>query len=148
MTKYWINTIAREHVLRGVSGGFTQANHGSPHNLKRLQKGDGIIFYSGKTAYPEGEPYQQFTALGIVTDDDPYQVAMTPDFHPFRRNVTFLDMHDTPIKPLITELSFIHDPTHWGFPFRRGLFEISEKDFMFIAHACSAKTDKWIHPKQ
>jgi hypothetical protein len=130
---YWINTIAREHVMRGVAGGFTQANHGSPRNLKRLQKGDVIVFYSGKTAYPKGEPYQKFTALGIISDDEPYQVEMTPDFHPFRRTVRFVDMHEAPIKPLVGELSFIHNPAHWGFPFRRGLFEIPEQDFLKIA---------------
>ncbi len=136
MTKYWINTIAREHVLRGVAGGFTQANHGSDRNLKRLQKGDYIVFYSGKTAYPDGEPYQKFTALGKVTDAESYQVVMTPDFHPYRRNVKFMQMNEAEIKPMITELSFIHDPSHWGFPFMRGLFEISEQDFSLIANAC------------
>ena len=27
---YWINTVSRDHVQRGVAGGFTQANHGKP----------------------------------------------------------------------------------------------------------------------
>ena len=42
--KYWINTISKDHVMRGVEGGFTQANHGSPYNLKRMGKGDYISF--------------------------------------------------------------------------------------------------------
>ena len=125
--------------MRGVAGGFTQANHGSPHNLKRLQKGDLIVFYSGKTAYPEGDPYQKFTALGRISDDEPYQVEMTPTFHPFRRNVEFLEMNEASIRPLIEELSFIKDPKRWGFPFRRGLFEIPREDFEKIAAACDTE---------
>lgn len=127
--------------MRGVAGGFTQANHGKVQGVKRLKKGDLIVFYSGKTAYPSGEPYQKFTALGRVTDEEPYQVEMTPDFHPFRRNLEFYDIHEVDIKPLITELSFIKDPTHWGFPFMRGLFEIPESDFRTIAAAMHAPVD-------
>lgn len=136
--KYWVNTISKEHVLRGKTGGFTQANHGKIQGVKRLKKGDLVVFYSGKTAYPDGDPYQKFTAMGRVTDDEPYQVEMTPSFHPFRRNLEFYEIEEAEIKPLITELSFIKDPTHWGFPFMRGLFEIPESDFKKIAVACNA----------
>jgi hypothetical protein len=136
--KYWINTIAKEHVMRGVAGGFTQANHGKPQGVKKLKKGDLIVFYSGKMAYPDGEPYQKFTAMGRVIDDKPYQVEMTPTFHPFRRNVEFYKIDEADIKPLITELSFIKDPSHWGFPFMRGLFEVPKEDFEKIAIACGA----------
>ena len=98
---YWINTVSREHVLRGVAGGFTQANHGSPTGLRRLTRGDRIAFYSPKTDYPEGAPLQAFTATGRVTDDEPYQVEMAPDFHPFRRNVEFDECVEAPIRPLL-----------------------------------------------
>jgi predicted RNA-binding protein len=67
-----------------------------------------------------------------VADDELYQVEMTPYFHPWRRNITFYDCSETPIKPLINDLSFIKDKTHWGYPFRLGLFQIPEKDFEFI----------------
>ncbi|MET0860910.1 MAG: hypothetical protein ABW091_07770 [Microbacterium sp.] len=40
----WINTVSRDHVERAVAGGFTQANHGKPHNLRRLERGDWIAF--------------------------------------------------------------------------------------------------------
>ena len=52
----WINTVSRGHVERGVRGHFTQANHGKPHMLKKMAKGDWIIFYSPKKTYPDGEP--------------------------------------------------------------------------------------------
>lgn len=126
---YWINVVSKDHVMRGVEGGFTQANHGKPHMLRKMQRGDWIIFYSPKTAFQNGEPLQAFTAIGQVTDDEPYQAEMTPDFHPWRRNVKFLPMRDAPIRPLITELDFIEDKTHWGYKFRFGVIKISEHDF-------------------
>jgi hypothetical protein len=134
---YWINTVSREHVLRGVAGGFTQANHGNATGLRRLTRDDRIAFYSPKTDYPEGAPLQAFTAIGRVTDDEPYQVEMTPDFHPFRRNVEFDESVEAPIRPLLDELGFIEDKKRWGYRFRFGLFQIDERDFDVIRAAMS-----------
>ncbi len=137
--KYWINTVSKDHVMRGVEGGFTQANHGAPYNLKRMSKGDFIVFYSPKTKYKNGEPLQCFTAIGECIDEKPYQAEMSPDFHPWRRNIKFLKCKETPIKNLISQLSFIKDKKKWGFPFRRGMFEIPENDFKIIADAMDVK---------
>jgi len=133
--KYWVNTISREHVLRGVEGGFTQANHGRAEGLRRLARGDAIVFYSPRTSYPDGDPLQAFTAVGRVEDDAPYQAEMTPTFHPWRRRVAFVECREAPIQPLLEELGFIPDKRRWGFPFRRGLFEIGEADFRAIVAA-------------
>ncbi len=95
---YWINTISLDHVRRGVAGGFTQANHGAAYNLKKLSKGDYMVFYSPKTAYQGGEPLQAFTAIGQVCDDEPYQATMSPDFKPFRRNLKFLACQPAPVR--------------------------------------------------
>lgn len=133
--QFWINTVSLDHVQNGLRGGFTQANHGSPHNLKRMKAGDYLAFYSPKTSFQNGAPLQEFTAIGKITDDEPYQVEMTPDFHPFRRNVEFFHSSAAPIRPLIESLSFIQDKQHWGFTFRRGLFTIPEDDFRKIAEA-------------
>jgi predicted RNA-binding protein len=130
--KYWVNTISKDHVMRGVAGGFTQANHGKPHTLKRLKKGDWIVFYSPKTSFEDKEPLQKFTAIGQVADDELYQYEMTPDFVPWRRNVDFKKCDETDIRPLIDDLSFIKDKTHWGYMFRFGLFEIPEDDFKLV----------------
>lgn len=119
----------------GVKGGFTQAGHGKNVGLRRLSKGDWLVFYSPKTSYVDGEPLQAFTAIGQVADDELYQFEMAPDFVPWRRNVTFHDCTETPIKPLIDDLSFIQDKTHWGYKFRFGLFEIPEQDFRLIQDA-------------
>ncbi len=52
---------------------------------------------------------------------------------PPRRNVTFLPAQDVSILPLINELTFIKDKTHWGAPFRFGMLQIPEEDFRLIA---------------
>ena len=139
--KFWVNTVSRSHVERGVEGGFTQANHGSAANLKRLAKGDRIVFYAPRTDYPKGEPLQKFVALGEITDEAPYQVEMTPDFHPWRRNVHFYRAADADIAPLIDALDFIPDKKRWGFPFRRGILAIGAADFARIAAAMHAEAD-------
>lgn len=133
--KYWINTISRDHVMRGVAGGFTQANHGKPTMLKRLKADDWMIFYSSKVSYPDGEPLQTFTAIGQVSDDALYQFEMTPDFVPWRRNVEFHECAEIPIRPLIGDLSFIKNKIQWGYMFRFGLFEIPEQDFELIRNS-------------
>jgi hypothetical protein len=135
MTQYWINTIFRDHVRIGIEGGFTQANHGRATMLRQLTRGDLVAFYSPRTSYPDGDPLQRFTAVGRVVDDVPYQVEMTPMFHPWRRQMRFLACEESPIQPLVDELSFITDKKRWGYPFRRGLFQISADDFERIAHS-------------
>lgn len=132
---FWINVVSRDHLKRGIDGGFTQANHGKDTILKRLKAGDWIVFYSPKTAYENGEPLQAFTAIGQVKDDELYQVEMMPGFTPWRRNVEFKECVETTIKPLIGYLSFIQDKTHWGYKFRFGLFQIPEADFELIKNA-------------
>ena len=122
----------------GVDGGFTQANHGRATGLRRLGNGDMVVFYSPRTTYPDGEPYRRFTAVGRVVDDAPYQAEMTPTFHPWRRQLEFVESKEVPIEPLLDRLDFIPDRQRWGLPFRRGLFEISARDFRRIAKAMSA----------
>ena len=57
---------------------------------------------------------------------------MGSDFIPFRRNIDFISCTETSILPLIPYLSFIKNEKRWGYPFRFGHFEISEKDFKLI----------------
>jgi hypothetical protein len=139
MSKYWINTVSRDHVRAGAEGGFTQANHGRDGNLRRLQQGDLMAFYSPRTRYPDGELLQALTAVGRVADDAPYQAEMSPTFHPWRRRVEFFPCEVAPIRGLLAELAFIGDRRNWGFVFRRGLFEIGEDDFRRIASAMKAQ---------
>ncbi len=128
-----MNTVSKDHVMLGVKGGFTQANHGSPYNLERMGKGDYIVFYSPKTNFQDGKPLLKLTAIGMCMDEKPYEAKMSPDFHPWRRDIKFLKCEEVSIKNLINDLSFIKDKQKWGFPFRRGMFEIPKHDFLIIA---------------
>ena len=93
--RYWINTVSRDHVQNGVEGGFTQADHGKQTRLKRLEKGDRIVFYSPRTE-------QKFTAIGEVADESPYEAETG-----WRRKMKFLTSAEAPIQPLIEQLEFI-----------------------------------------
>jgi hypothetical protein len=135
----WINTVSRDHVERGVRGRFTQATHGRPTMLHKMARGDWIIFYSPKTAYPDGEPLQAFTAIGQVADDEAYQdevaAGLAPDLTPWRRNVDFLPCAEAPIRPLLEDLDFVEDKTRWGYRFRAGVFKIDDHDLEVIRSA-------------
>jgi hypothetical protein len=131
----WINTVSRDHVQQGVRGRFTQANHGKPHMLRRMTRGDWIVFYSPRSAVSGGESLQAFTAIGQIADDEPYQVEVTPDFVPWRRNVRFVAGDETPIRPLIEDLHFIGDKKRWGYKFRFGVFKIDDHDLDLIRQA-------------
>src|SRR4029450_3766636 len=116
-------------------GGFIQLSHGKRSPVQRLKAGDGLIMYSPRLSYPNGEPYQSFTAIGRVVSGEIYQVEIGPDFKPFRVRVDFLDAKDAPIKPLIEHLSFIRNKQRWGAAFRFGQVKIGESDFAVIAKA-------------
>ena len=135
--RYWVNTVSRDHVQAAVEGGFTQADHGKNTRLKRLNKGDLLVFYSPKTKLKGGRPLQAFTALGEVIGTEPYQVEMTSDFHPWRLKMDFKKGNEIPVRPVLNDLEFIKDKEKWGLPFRRGLFEINQADFEVIAKAMS-----------
>jgi hypothetical protein len=83
----------------------------------------------------EGEALQSFTAIGVVTSGEIYQVEMSPDFRPYRVDVSYLDCREAPIKPLIERLSFMRSKTHWGAAFRFGRPKIPADDFALIAQA-------------
>ncbi len=139
VVRFWINCLSRNHVLAGVEGGFTQAGHGKAEPLRRLSSGDVIIFYSSGTLFRAGELLQQFTAIGRVAGDAPYQAKVTQKFNPWRRRVEFIECQAASILPLIPELSFITDKTNWGLALRRGLFEINPRDAMLIAAAMAVE---------
>ena len=98
-----------------------------------MHAGDRLTMYSPRTAYPDGEPLQHFTAIGTIATGEVYQVEMSPDFKPYRVAVEFMRCSEAPIKPLIEELTFINDKTRWGAAFRFGLVKIPQHDFELIA---------------
>lgn len=131
---YWIGVVSRNHVERGVEGGFAQLNHGKAGPLERMQPGDGFVYYSPRTEFPAGDPLQAFTAIGRVGPGSIFQ-ARDADETLFRREVHYLPAAEAPIKPLLGELSFIRSKEHWGAAFRFGFLRVPEEDFARIARA-------------
>ena len=136
--RFWIGVASRDHVNAGVKGAFIQLNHGKKAPLRRLKAGDGVIMYSPRTAYPDGEPLQAFTAIGTVVTGDVYQVEVTPDFKPHRVDVQFVPSKEAHIKPLVEHLSFITSKSRWGAAFRFGLVQVPARDFALIAERMGA----------
>jgi len=57
----------------------------------------------------------------------------------FRRDVAWLQAHETPISPLLDVLEFSAGVRNWGYPLRFGLFPISDHDLQIIAAAMGAQ---------
>jgi predicted RNA-binding protein len=132
--RYWITAACKDHVKRGIDGGFMQANLGKLPALKRLKPNDWIIFYSLKQFMESDEKCRAFTAIGSVTEDEPYQVEISENFKPYRKNINFINCNEVSILPLISELQFIENKKSWGYPFRFGFFEIKQFDFELITN--------------
>ena len=131
--KYWIIVASKDHVKTGMEQGFAQACHGKASPLKRMEKDDFVIYYSGKQTFGKPDKCQQFTAIGKVKDDEVYKYKMSADFCPSRRNINFFKSKDISILPLIDRLDFIKNKNKWGYPFRFGFFEINEHDYKLIS---------------
>jgi hypothetical protein len=130
---YWLGVVQREHVLRGMSLGIAQTSHGARSGIQRMHAGDGLVYYSPKTAYPTGDRLRQFTAIGTIAPGEPWQEE-EGQFTPWRRAVEY----DTtavaaPIEPLLDVLDLTRGNRNWGLVMRRGQVELSEQDFRTIA---------------
>ncbi len=134
--RFWIGVASKEHVQNGKKIGICQFCHGKSSPATRLRKGDIVIYYSPKLVMDEPAACKQFTAIGVVTDDAPYQVEQFPGFKPFRRNVAYFEeARAVDIVPLLPELPFIRNKQSWGMAFRYGFLEIDETSFEVIARA-------------
>ncbi len=131
--KYWIIVASKDHVKTGISEGIAQACHAKATPLKRMKKGDFVIYYSGKQTLGKPDKCQEFTAVGKVLDNEIYQFQVSEDFCPSRRNIEYLQCEDISILPLIYDLQFIQNKQSWGYPFRFGFFEINKHDFDLIS---------------
>jgi hypothetical protein len=134
MSRNWVAVASAEHVRLGRSQGFMQVCHGKAAPLKRVQPGDGVVYYSPTSIFRGDDRLQSFTAIGVVRDGAPYQVDMDGGFSPFRRDVNWRVAAEVPIKPLVGRLQFTTG-RNWGFQLRFGLFEISGHDMAMIAEA-------------
>jgi hypothetical protein len=70
--RYWIGVVSKNHVARGVAGGFAQLGHGKRAPLARMRAGDWLIYYSPKMSMDGDEACQAFTAIGQVKTGEIY----------------------------------------------------------------------------
>ncbi len=135
MTRYFLIGASKDHLRKGVGGGFAQAGHGRKNYISKPAKGDWLVFYSAKEIFEDNKPFQKFTAIGQVADEAPYQAKVSAQFTPYRRKVIFNECHETSIRPLLEQLSFIKNTKNWGFYLMSGFREISKEDFKVIEKA-------------
>jgi len=135
LPRHWIAVASAEHVANGVALGIMQVCHGKGGPLRRVRPSDPVIYYSPTGTFRGADRLQRFTAYGIVRAGDPYQVAMSADFHPYRRDVDYLPAQAASILPLRERLAFSRAGSNWGWKLRMGLFEISAGDSALIAEA-------------
>ena len=138
-TSNWIAVASAEHVLIGRRQGFMQVCHGKGAPLRRVLPGHRVVYYSPTVTFGARAKLQTFTALGVVKPQEPYRFDMGGGFHPFRRDVEWLEAHDAPIQPLLQQLEFAAGQKNWGQKFRYGLFSISDRDMGVIASAMGAQ---------
>lgn len=128
----WLGVISRDHIRRGVAGGFIQLCHGKAAPLRRMAEGDALVIYSPRSGMGEGEVLQAFTAFGIVGPPEIVQVEMAPGFTPFRREVQWLQVPEVPIRPLVERLSFTAGNPGWGMLLRRGHLPLTDGDLALL----------------
>ena len=129
MTRFWVGVVSKEHVLRGIEGGFCQVCHGKKAPLNRMKKGDYLLYYSSKYQLNGQEKLQAFTAVGKILDDTAYQVEMFEDFFPFRRDVSYYQ----PVKDCHIEQVRTHPEwRQYASQIRYGHFEVSKEFFLYV----------------
>jgi EVE domain len=141
MTKqkhFWIAVASAEHARHGRDIGIMQVGHGKGPPLRRISPGDGIVYYAPAAKLGGKDGLQSFVSIGHAKDDRIYQADMGGGFTPFRRDVAYAPAQDAAIRPLLDKLELTRDKASWGYVFRFGLIEISEKDFRVIAAAMQA----------
>ena len=141
MPSNWIAVASAEHVRIGRAGGFMQVCHGKGAPLRRLAPGDRVAYYSPTEIFGGKAPLRAFTAFGTVLLGNPYQADMGGGFHPFRRDVDWArEAWEAAIRPLLPALEFTAGGRNWGYPFRFGLFPVSDRDMAVIARAMNLPT--------
>ncbi|MGB3328613.1 MAG: EVE domain-containing protein, partial [Thermomicrobiales bacterium] len=139
MPRAWLGVASAAHVRIGRAQGFMRLNHGKRTALARMRPGDRIVSYSPATEMRGKDRLQSFTAIGIVRDADPYQVAMGDAETAWQRDVDWLPATETPIVPLLDRLDLTAGKPNWGYQLRFGLVELSATDFDTIAAAMDVR---------
>ena len=136
----WIAVASAAHARLGRDevNGFMQVGHGKLAPLKRIKPYDRVACYSPTAVYGVKDELQSFVSIGIVQTGEPYAFDMGYGFVPYRRDMVYLPAQETAIAPLLDDFEFIENRQRWGYKFRFGLFDISDRDMHLIARAMGA----------
>lgn len=132
----WLGVVSRAHVRRGVAGQFAQLCHGKAAPLRRMQRGDWLVYYSPSVEMG-GAPLRAFTAIGQLEDDDVFSFDMGGGFVPFRRRVRYVAAREVPLDDVKNRLQLCATP-HWSMSLRRGHLLLADSDARIIAAAMGA----------
>jgi EVE domain len=133
----WLGVVSRAHVQRGVAGSFAQLCHGKAQPLRRMHRGDWLVYYS-PTIDIGGDALRAFTAIGQVEGAEVYPYDMGGGFVPYRRNVRYVDTKEVALDMIKQKLEFCARP-NWGMALRRGHLPLEAADFATIAAAMGAR---------
>jgi len=136
VTRGWLGVVSAAHVRRGVELGIAQINHGKRAPLARMHAGDTLIYYSPTEQRGDRTPYQHFTAIGSLPDDDIWQ-ADEGSFKPFRRRIDYFPGIPTPLDALRARLHLTQE-ANWGYQLRYGLIPLDTHDVQTIREAMGA----------
>ena len=112
-----------------------QVNHGKAAPLRRVQPGDGVVYYSPTIVLGSKVPYRAFTAVGVLEDREPYLFDMGGGFRPWRRDVRWWPTEDLPASAVLARLSFAAGRRNWASGLRFGLMAIPCANFDVISEA-------------
>ncbi|KRE23115.1 EVE domain-containing protein [Agromyces sp. Soil535] len=126
----WLGVVSAEHVRRGVGLGIAQIGHGKRAGLDRMKAGDTLVYYSPVERLGDRVPLRQFTALGVIADDEIWR-ADEGEFKPYRRRVRYADTSPVPLDTLRSDLHLTTQP-NWGYQLRRGLLPLDAHDVALI----------------
>jgi hypothetical protein len=115
--------VATHHLSRHPDPGPGRRLHEVCHRkggpLRRLRAGDGIVYYSPTVSLAAKDRLQALTGIGLLKDDRIYQIDMGGGFHPFRRDVNYVDANEASIVALLDTLELTRGKQNWVYPFRR-----------------------------
>ncbi|MFW9888965.1 MAG: EVE domain-containing protein [Candidatus Thorarchaeota archaeon] len=141
MTKYWIHAInAPNWTIETKRGRYLFGMSKRWKGLfKKLQENDIIVFYILVTGHPRDPRAKKVPGIFRVVSQPYYDT--TPEWpdgvYPHRAKlepilVTESSNEMLPIKPLVSQLSFIKNEKTWGRVFQTALVPISKQDFQLL----------------
>lgn len=135
MAAYYLGIAEKSYVDLCTEAGVCVLGISGPSGVKKLNPGDGVIYYSPKTA-PDGEVLRAFTAIGEVTGEGEYERDFGSGTLLWCRNVAWRgEAREVSIYDHLDGLSWIKKPKNWGFYMRGSHRAIPGEDFARLSGA-------------